>query len=171
MRLNDAPLGLVFVVLAAWMAWVTTSFPSFPGQDYGPALFPRIIAAGMAVCGAVLVLRGVRARRQGRPGAVAGGADGRGAEPWIALEDWARQPRRLISFLLLPGAVLLYILVADWLGFLITAFGILLALFLWFRVRWPVALGVAAGMTWAVHWFFADMMRVPLPRGLLTDWL
>jgi putative tricarboxylic transport membrane protein len=28
---------------------------------------------------------------------------------------------------------------------------------------------VAAGMTLLVHWFFAGLMRVPLPRGVLDS--
>ena len=32
----------------------------------------------------------------------------------------------------------------------------------------PVVILVAAIATWIIHWFFATLMRVPLPRGLLT---
>jgi putative tricarboxylic transport membrane protein len=149
-RLNDALLGALLLGFAAWVWWLTGFFPAFPGQDYGPNLFPRILAAGIAVCAGLLVLRGIRAR--GKP---------------IAFEPWVREPARLLSFLLLPGAVLFYLLLSDRLGFIPTAFAILLVLFLWFRARPVVALPVAAGMTLLVHWFFAGLMRVPLPRGLM----
>ncbi len=152
MRLNDALLGAILLGFAAWVWWLTTYFPAFPGQDYGPNLFPRILAAGIGVCGAMLVLRGLRAR---------GGL--------LVLEGWARQPGRLLSFLAIPVAALFYILVSDPLGFIPTAFLLLVALFLWFRARPVVALPVAAGMTMLVHWFFAGLMRVPLPRGILDS--
>ena len=85
----------------------------------------------------------------------------------VDLAEWTRDPTAVISFLSVPAAVLIYIFVSDPLGFIPTAFLLLLALFLWFRARPIVALPVAAGMTLLVHWFFAGLMRVPLPRGVL----
>jgi putative tricarboxylic transport membrane protein len=152
MRVNDALLGAVLLGFAGWIWWLTTFFPAFPGQDYGPNLFPRILASGIAICAAVLVLRGLRAR--GR---------------LLELEAWVRQPARLASFLSIPGAALAYILLSDPLGFIPTAFLLLLALALWYRARPLVAVPVAAGMTLLVHWFFAGLMRVPLPRGILDS--
>jgi putative tricarboxylic transport membrane protein len=154
MRLNDAVLGALLLGFAGWVWWLTTFFPAFPGQDYGPNLFPRILAVGIAGCAVLLVLRGLRAR-----GAL------------LVIEPWVRQPARLLSFLAIPGAALFYILASEALGFIPTAFVTLLGLFLWFRARPVVALPVAAGVTLLVHWFFAGMMRVPLPRGLMDSFL
>jgi putative tricarboxylic transport membrane protein len=154
MRLNDALLGAILLGFAGWVWWMTSFFPAFPGQDYGPNLFPRILACGIALCGALLVLRGLRRRA-----------------PLLALDDWTRDPAKLISFLLIPGTTLLYIVAADRLGFIPTAFAILLVLALWFRARPLVALPVAAGVTLVVHWFFSGLMRVPLPRGLMDPLL
>jgi putative tricarboxylic transport membrane protein len=47
------------------------------------------------------------------------------------------------------------------------AFLILCALFLWFKARPVIAVPVALVAAWVIHWFFATLMRVPLPRGLL----
>lgn len=150
MRLNDALLGAILLGFAGWVWWLTTFFPAFPGQDYGPNLFPRILVAGIALCALVLLLRGLRARA-----------------PLLTLEEWVHQPARLFSFLLMPLAALAYILVSEPLGFIPTAFLLLAALFLWFRARPALAVPVAAGVTLLVHWFFAGLMRVPLPRGVL----
>jgi putative tricarboxylic transport membrane protein len=154
MRLNDALLGAILLGFAGWVWWMTGFFPAFPGQDYGPNLFPRILAAGIALCGALLVLRGLRARG-----------------PLLVLDGWTREPARLVSFLLIPGAALFYILFSDRFGFIPTGFLILLVLALWFRARPVVALPVAAGVTLVVHWFFSGLMRVPLPRGLMDPLL
>jgi putative tricarboxylic transport membrane protein len=154
MRLNDALLGALLLGFAGWLWWLTTFFPSFPGQDYGPNLFPRILAAGIGGCALLLLLRGLR--RWERP---------------LTLAAWMRDPSRLVSVLLMPGAVVFYLFAADPLGFIPTAFLLLTALFLWFRTRLLVALPVAAGMTLVVHWFFAGLMRVPLPRGLMDAFL
>jgi putative tricarboxylic transport membrane protein len=154
MRLNDALLGALLLGFAGWVWWMTTFFPAFPGQDYGPNLFPRILAGGIGICGALLVLRGLRQRA-----------------PVVAVDAWVRDPAKLLSFMAIPGATLFYILASDRLGFIPTAFAILLALALWFRARPLVALPVAAGVTLMVHWFFSGLMRVPLPRGLMDPLL
>lgn len=158
MRVNDAVLGLVLLLLASTMIWLTTDFPAFPGQDYGPALFPRLLGGGLMLCGLLLVARGLAARR-------------RGGAAWVELAPWWFQPGPALSFLGMPLTVLIYLLLADRLGFIPLAFALLLALFLWFGERLARALPVALLATLLVHWFFSGMMRVPLPRGLLNEFL
>jgi putative tricarboxylic transport membrane protein len=65
-RLHETLLGVLLLGFAGWVWWLTSFFPAFPGQDYGPNLFPRIIAAGIALCALILALRGLRARAAGR---------------------------------------------------------------------------------------------------------
>ena len=64
MRTNDALSGLVLIVLASLMIFLTLGFPAFPGQKYGPSLFPRILGTGIIICGLLLVLQ-VWAARSG----------------------------------------------------------------------------------------------------------
>jgi putative tricarboxylic transport membrane protein len=157
MRANDAVSGLLLILLAGVMIALTASFPAFPGQRYGPALFPRLLGSGLIVCGALLMWQGLAARRAG--------------EPWLAFAPWTREPRRLLSFLFVLGAIVLYILLAGTVGFIPLVFAILAGLFLWFGVRWLVSLPLALGVTLAMHWFFASAMRIPLPRGWLDAFL
>lgn len=156
MRFNDAIVGAVFMLLAGIMIALTFTFPPFPGQKYGPSLFPRILASGIILCSAILILRGLSARRQGW-------------QPWLVLESWTRRPAQLASFALMLAAMLFYIFAAEPLGFIPTAFLIQLVLFLWFGVRPVTAVVVAVVMTLIVQWFFGSMMRVPLPRGILDS--
>jgi putative tricarboxylic transport membrane protein len=155
LRLNDAILGLALILLAAWVIYLTAAFPAFPGQDYGPSLFPRVIATGVILCGAGLVWRGLAARRAG------------GGAPWVELAPWVRQGRSVVSFLAMLAAMGFYLVASDPLGFIPTAVVLLLGLFMWFGVRVITAVPVAIGMTLLVHWFFSSLMRVPLPRGVL----
>jgi putative tricarboxylic transport membrane protein len=155
MRINDAISGVMLIALSCAMIAMTLTFPPFPGQKYGPSLFPQVLGAGLIVCGLILVARGLAQWRRG--------------SSWLALAPWTGERWRLVSFLMIPGLVLLYILGAETIGFLPFAFAILTVLFLWFRVRPVVALPVAAVATWMVWWFFGTLMRVPLPRGLLTN--
>lgn len=156
MKFNDAIVGALFILLAGWMIQQTFAFPAFPGQKYGPNLFPRIIAGGIVLCSLLLIVRGVRAR--------AGGG-----ERWLALDDWTRVPKHLASFGLLVGAMVAYILVSEPLGFIITAIVLQLGLFLWFSVRPVTAVVLAIASTLVVQYFFVSLLRVPLPRGLLDS--
>jgi putative tricarboxylic transport membrane protein len=150
MKLHETLLGLLLLGFAGWVWWLTSFFPAFPGQDYGPNLFPRIMAAGIGLCALIIALRGLRARG-----------------PLIEIEAWAREPARLLSVLALPAAVLGYIWLSEPLGFLLTAFLILAPLALLYGARWVVALPTAAALAGLIQWFFGGLMRVPLPRGLL----
>lgn len=155
MRANDAIAGLVLVVLSLVMIALTASFPDFPGQKYGPSLFPRILGAGLIVCGGILIWNGLTARRAGAP--------------WIEIAPWAREPRRLATFFLVIVLLLLYIFAAETIGFIPLALLFLATLFLWLGVRPPIAVVVAIVGTFTIYWFFATLLRVPLPRGWLNS--
>jgi putative tricarboxylic transport membrane protein len=155
MRTNDAVSGAILIVAALMMIAFTTTFPPFPGQKYGPALFPRLLCGGVIVCGIFLVVRGLRHRAAG----------GR----WLSIAPWMSEPWRLASFALTIAAMLFYVVASEALGFLIASGVILVTLFLWFRVRPVLALPLGLAATWIIHWFFVSLMRVPLPRGILTN--
>jgi putative tricarboxylic transport membrane protein len=153
LRANDILSGLALILFALAMIALTLSFPDFPGQKYGPALFPRILGAGLILCGAALVWNGLAARRAGAP--------------WVELAPWTRDPRRVASLLLMLALLLAYILASETIGFIPIALVFLLALFVWLGVRPIPAVLTAVLTTIAIHWFFSTMLRVPLPRGWL----
>ena len=152
MRLNDAVLGLVLLIFAAAMMAYTTTFPAMPGQNYGPALFPMLIGAGMAICGLLLIAQGLRARR------AAGGR----------LVAWTAPAGGGVNLLLVLAALVFYILASDWLGFIPTAILILTPLLLRLGTRPAAALAVAVAATLVIHTLFARLLLVPLPWGLLA---
>ena len=63
MKFNDALWGALFIAGAAVILVHVQGFPRIPGQNVGPALFPGLIAVGIALCGLILITRGLRARR------------------------------------------------------------------------------------------------------------
>jgi putative tricarboxylic transport membrane protein len=154
MRANDAICGFVLMVFAAVMLTMAASLPEFPGQKYGPALFPRVMASGLLICGALLIWRGFTARVPGMR--------------WVEFAPWTRDRWRLGSFFLMLGLILLYILVSDTVGFIPLGIVFLGALFLWFGVRPLTAVITAVMGTIVIHWFFSTLLRVPLPRGWLN---
>lgn len=153
MRANDAVSGLVLILLAAAMIAFTSTFPDFPGQHYGPALFPRILGGVVIACGGLLMWRGVAARRAGAA--------------LVEMAPWTREPWRVGSFVLMLGLLVVYILFAETVGFIPMAFVTALALFMWFGVRPLTAIGTSVVATLVIYWFFATLLRVPLPRGWL----
>ncbi len=162
MRTNDAVSGLLLIVLAGVMIALTLNFPPFPGQKFGPALFPRLLGAGLYCAVPSCVVRGLSARQSG--------------ERWVTFAAWTREPWRLVSFFLTLGLVIAYIVASEAIGFLPVAFVFLAAMFVWFRVAPLKALPLAFASVLAINYFFAHLMRVPLPRGFLNsmtlpDWL
>ena len=155
MKLNDAVCGLLLLLLGAAVLAAIQGYPKIPGQPVGPALFPGLLAAGLCVCGVLLIFGGVRHR---------------GNEAWVTGEDWVKSPRHLLALAVLLGSIVFYIAAANWLGFLPTAFIILLALFAVLRVAPGRAVLVAAIATLLIHFAFYKLLRVPLPWGLLTPY-
>jgi putative tricarboxylic transport membrane protein len=153
-RANDALSGLVIIILSLAVIALTLSFPDFHGQKYGPALFPRILTTGLILCSIALIWNGITSRKAGTP--------------WIEIAPWVRDPWRLTSFFLVLALLLLYILVAETVGFIPIAFLFLLTLFFWLGVRILPSVVIALVATLTIHWFFATMLRVPLPRGWLN---
>ncbi|HWQ38797.1 MAG TPA: tripartite tricarboxylate transporter TctB family protein [Burkholderiales bacterium] len=152
MRFNDALIGAALVAFAALIAWYVHGFPPMPGQQFGPSLFPRAIAAGFALTGLALIASGLR--RWKTQGA-------------IELSEWMRTPRLALNFAVVIGAMAFYILFSDRLGFLIAAPLALLAILLALRNRWFVALPTALVAAFVIHWIFYGALKVPLPWGLL----
>lgn len=155
MKLNDAIFGLLLLALGSAVLFAIRGYPKIPGQPVGPALFPGLIAVGLCLAGALLVLRGLRERPR---------------RAWLVWGDWVRSPRHVLALAVLLASILFYILVAGWLGFLPTAVLILLAMFLVLGVPPGRALLVAVVAALVVHFAFYRLLRVPLPWGLLTPY-
>jgi putative tricarboxylic transport membrane protein len=124
-----------------------------PGQKFGPAWFPGLIAAGLGICGFFLLVSGVR---QG--------------SPWLALPDWMFRRRPLAGVASVLGGLVFYILIVDTVGFHFTGIALLA---LWTRIlgaSWRVAVVVAIVATVAIHLSFYKILRIPLPWGLLEQY-
>ncbi|BEP35269.1 tripartite tricarboxylate transporter TctB family protein [Variovorax sp. V59] len=153
MKFNDAIFGAILLALGIVVLAVVQGYPGIPGQQVGPALFPGLIAAGLCVCGVMLLAKGWRERH---------------AAAWVRLGDWAASPRHVLAAALVVGAVLFYIFASERLGFLPTAAISLLALMLAMRVPPGRALLIALLATLVIHAAFYKLLRVPLPWGVLT---
>ena len=151
MRLNDAVSGAVLLVFAAALAFWSQGFPAIPGQQYGAAVFPTLVAAGLATCGVLMIASGVR---QGGP--------------VLTWAEWAGERHGLRNVVVTVAAVLFYILAAETLGFMLTMAPILLIMLRMLRVGWLASFALAILVTLAIQYLFGSFLYVPLPWGILT---
>jgi putative tricarboxylic transport membrane protein len=155
MKINDAIFGAIFTLLGVVILVHVQGFPNIPGQQYGAAIFPGLVAAGLVVCGLLLVVSGVRSRQDQR---------------WYEAGEWLGSRRHVAAALAIVAGVAAYIVLADVLGFLIVA---PLLLVLWFRalgVGWRSAIFSAVVTTLVIWYSFYKLLRVPLPWGVLTPY-
>ena len=153
MKINDAIFGAVFLLLGLAVLVHVQAFPKIPGQQVGPALFPGTVASLLAICGVLLIVSGVRKRKE---------------EPWYETAEWMRSGRHAIAFLAIVGGVVAYALLAERVGFLIVA---PIVLWIWFTVlgvRRGMAVVLAVVVAIAIWYAFYKLLRVPLPWGVLT---
>ncbi|MDX6749013.1 tripartite tricarboxylate transporter TctB family protein [Geminicoccaceae bacterium 1502E] len=154
MRFNDLVFGAVLIAAALLLFLEAGTFPDMPGQDYGPALFPQIIAGGFALCGLSLVVAGVR--RLAR-------------QKLIGLDPWARQGGHIFDIGLLIGGLVLLMWLWDAIGFLIGATVYATVLATRFRGgRLGTSLIVCFLACLVIDFAFRRLLLVPLPLGPLT---
>ena len=161
MRLSNRVTGLFLVGLGAVAAYAGSRLPPVPGQQVGPNVFPVVIGAGLAICGAMIAL-GVGQRFEDE------------AEAELAAHtDHSPQEARPKSILyglrvLIPPALLFfYVFVVDKIGFIPTAATIVLIASLTLGASLRLAVPLAALAPIAVHLIFYKLLRVPLPDGWL----
>jgi putative tricarboxylic transport membrane protein len=156
MKLNDAVWGALLLLFSVVLFIHVQSFPTIPGQRFGPALFPGIIAVCLAVCSLLLVAKGLAARRKG----------GERAQ-WLDLEPWTRHGHYVLAFLVTVGVNVFYIFAVDWMGFIVVGVIYLTVLFWVYGVNRKWIVPIAIVVTLGIHYAFYKLLRVPLPWGWL----
>ncbi len=155
MKLHDSITGALLLFFAALVYWHTRAFPEIPGDPIGPALFPRLIASGLGLCGVALLVSGLVKRV---------------SQSWVEIPEWTRSPRMIAGFLLVVLGLLAGYFLLDKLGFLVIAPVLLAALMLVLRVRPWTTVPIAIGVSLLIHTIFYKGLGVPLPWGLLAAW-
>ena len=159
MKLNDAVWGALLLLLGGALLVHVQGFPNMSGQRVGPGLFPGLLGFGLCTCGAILAVRGLRARAAARDG----------SQPWYTLPQWSRSPRHALAFSVLVAVNLLYLFAVDKLGFIITGTVYLTALMWVLQVKPKRIVPLALVLTLLIHFAFYKLLRVPLPWGVLQS--
>ena len=152
MKLNDMVWGALLMALGFTVLNDVRTYPSIPGQQYGPNAFPGLLAALLIVCAVMLMVKGWKERAQ---------------HPWFEAGAWLQAPPQVRNFLVTVGTVVFYVVAAEKIGFLICGSLILAALFWTLRVRAVLIAPIAIITTLVIHLIFYKGLRVPLPWGLV----
>ena len=152
MKFNDALSGSALLALALAILVNISTYPTIPGQNVGPAVFPGLLAALLAVCALLLIRKGLSDAKQ---------------EAWIAVGDWMKSAHHLRNFFITVGSLVFYIFASELLGFLLCGTAILAVMFWALSVRRTLILPLALLITVVIHTVFYKGLRVPLPWGVL----
>lgn len=157
MRIHDALIGALLALLGAAVIWHVSGFPVVAGQYYGPDLFPRLIGIGLVLFGAGLVLRGcVRAD---------------GAPRLLGLPPARQVGMGAMAGLYIVASVAAIVFLGESVGVQLLVLAVLLAGLL-ARYRRPVvSVVLALALTAIFDLTFRVLLKVPLPSGLLQDFL
>ena len=157
MQFSDRVTGSCLALLGALAFYGGWLQPAMPGQDVGPSVFPMVIGAGLALCGALAAF-GIGQGFE-EPTALVPPAPGEAPAPPPALAG--------LRAFLPPALLVFYAVAAEPLGFLIVAALIVLAASFALGARARLALPLALLAPLGVHLIFAKLLRVPLPEGWL----
>ena len=147
MRLPDRVTGLFLVGLGAAAAYGGWQLPPVPGQPVGPNVFPLVIGTGLALCGLAIAF-GI-------------GHSFEEEEELIPVEGGqpsSAPPGKLYGLraLLPPALLLFYVVVADRLGFIITAALIVFVTSTALGARWKLSLPLAVLAPIGIHLIFCE---------------
>jgi putative tricarboxylic transport membrane protein len=147
---SDAAIAIGIVAFCVVIYTVTTTFPSVPtmlAMGMGPEVFPRLLLGLLVVLAGVLTL-------------LSRGKTDTPREPIPAMVYWtALAMLAFMGILWLAGMA-----VAMVVGFV--GMGAL-----WGERRWPLLVGSGLILSAAIYFMFVRGFGVPLPRGVIGDWL
>lgn len=145
--MNDRILGIAAVLLAVFLTWQSYGMEApFSYEPLGPSAFPLIIAAIIAICGVVLIVKGSLMVDRNPPGAN-------------------------IRIGTMVACVAVYAFLFQWAGFVIATAGMTAIVGRLFggKWQWTILSGVVIGI--AFFLLFDKGLDVVLPTGLLGDLL
>ena len=145
-------IGSGIVALGIFILVKATGFPTLAGGYPGPGLFPQMLGILLILSGGVVVVQQVQEKA------------------------WPRWPRPLIqreriNALLVLLSVVAYLVLVEYGGFVLTVSLLLVGLMTSLGVRLRIGMLVGIGLALSTYLLFNKLLGVPLPRGLVEQWL
>lgn len=147
---NSRATGIGFALLGAAMLALALTMEGPRHMAYGPGVFPSAIGALMLLGGGLVALRGEPAEAR--------------------LPRALLRPRRIAPFAMFAAAPFVFALLLPILGFLIAAPPLIAVLVVVSGGRWTTAVVTGLLSTALLQTIFQQVMRVPLPWGLLEPY-
>ncbi len=135
--------------MGAYVVAAASRFPRLSGGYPGPGLFPQLLGVLLCLQAVLLVLASGRGR-EGRPTPLRRDA--------------------VLNVVLAVLAVGLYVAASPRLGFLLTSAAVLTGLMVRLGAGLGRSLVLGPAMSVGLYLLFGKLLRVPLPRGLLSLW-
>jgi len=150
-------LGISCLIIAGVTFALAAQLPKgqSAGRVSGPALFPVILATILGLCGVAEIVIGF-----------AKGA----ASPSVSFGSAVRQLKRreVINLLLIVGMLVVYELLFERLGFVLTTFLFLSVVMARLGVSVPRSLIYSAGYVVVIYLLFRTLFAISLPAGVLS---
>jgi len=141
---RELAAGLIFLLAGIYGLIFSRQLPLGRWNEPGPGVFPTVLALLLVLSGVLMMARGKRKKEEG-------GGKQNFLKPLIA-------PGQIVML------TLAFILSLERVGYLGTAMGYLLLLFLWVcRYRWRPAVGMAAAFALGSWYLFVKILGVQLP--------
>lgn len=150
MKISDSLLGLGAIAFGVLIISLTHHFPSLEGGYPGPALFPRILGGLFILFGGILSFQSTK--KSGLANLVQ-----KGETYWPGFTN----------YLSVAAAVIAYMVLAEVLGFVLTAFLILTLLMKKMGVSLLKSVLIAIATSVSINLLFGKFLLVPLPWGIL----
>ncbi len=147
-------MGILCLVLAAWIAWQTTTIPErLVSNEPGPKLFPFISAAGIAVFAVLSMIFDGRKERA------------EDSKPYLDKAGWKRMALIMVE-------ALVFCIAMQFIGFWITSM-LGMMVFIWTlkgdkKVNIPFAIILSIAVGSICYFGFTRGFHIPLPEG--TVW-
>lgn len=158
MYLSDRVTGIFLIVLGALAFWGGSRLPGVPGQNVGPAVFPMLTGVGLMICGLLIAFSIGQTFAVEEPEE---SPQAPGLARHLGRMEW-------VAAFLPPALLIFYVMVAERLGFLLTAAAMVLVCCRALGASWRLTILTALLAPPFVHLVFYKLLKVPLPAGLLA---
>jgi putative tricarboxylic transport membrane protein len=156
MRLSNTLIGIIFFILGGALLYNASLLAPVRHIEFGPGLLPSLVAAGMMLCGALLVARDVLNTKR--------------LVFAVEFTEWRHSAAGVWTVASVLAGMAFYPITVKVMGFMLATAPFLLLLLRAGQVRWRTAVSIAILGALFSHIVFVELLRVPLPWGVLTPY-
>lgn len=139
--------GLFFAILAIVFFFLALQYPYNSPIGPGSGFFPVWICVILFICSVLLIVESIRNSAE-------------------FVEAFLPKGKQLREILLVLGALILYVALINFLGYILSSI-IFLFILLCHNYKWYVSLTTSVGVTLFLYLLFKVFLKIPLPANIL----